>query len=126
MPGHRGARRDSRVRRGSGIGAGKFSFVELSRRVGTTDTGRTARDGHLLFRDSIAVFAGGMEVGRASLVELIAASQEASVLPSRTVPVTRADGTPIAELAVQHLELWGTEGAASEALRVTGAVIWPR
>ena len=105
------------------IEPGELVFVELSREAGLGDTGR-GYDGPILLRDSVAVFATGMEIGRASLVELIAASQATRILPSRTVPVVRADGTPIAHLVVQHLDLWGPEGAAPEAIRLTGAVIW--
>lgn len=105
-------------------GPGELTFIELSRGVGESDASRTANDGVVLLRDSVAVFAGGKQSGRASLAELMTASQQTSVLPSRTVLVVNSDGMPVAELAVQHLEVWRAEGVELELFRLTGVLVW--
>jgi hypothetical protein len=109
------------------IGAGELSFVELSRDAGAGDADRTMSSGAFaLLRDGVAVFAADKEAGRASLAELIAAAQGTRVLPARMVPVVGDGGIPVAELAVQRLEVWQVEGATPEVLRITGVVVWRR
>ena len=107
-------------------GLGELAFVDLRREEGEAEGSRIMRDGVLLFRDSVAVFVAGKEAGRASLVELIAASRETHILPPRMVQLVGADGTPVAELAVQHLDVWRADGVTPELLRLTGAVVWRR
>jgi len=107
-------------------GPGEIAFVDLRREEGEGEGSRIMRDGVLLFRESVAVFVGGKEAGRDSLVELIAASQDTHTLPPRMVPLVGPGGTPVAELAVQHLDVWRVDGSTPEVLRLTGAVVWRR
>ena len=74
---------------------------------------------------TLGVFVGGKEAGRASLADIMAISRTTRVLPSRTVRIVGTGGATIAELAIQRLEVWQAEGAAPEAFRLTGAVLWP-
>jgi hypothetical protein len=107
-------------------GPGQLAFVDLRRGASDGDAGRTVSDGVLLVRDSVVVFAGGQESGRASLADLIAASRETYALPLQTVPIVGPGGAPVAELAVQHLEAWRADGRPLEVLRLTGAIVWRR
>lgn len=107
-------------------GPRELAFVDLRRDEGEGEANRIVRDGVVLFRDSVAVFVGGQEAGRGSLAELIAASQQTHTQPPHVVQLAGADGAPVAELAVQHLDVWRTDGATPEVLRLAGAIVWRR
>jgi hypothetical protein len=107
-------------------GPGALAFVDLRREAGEGEDSRTMRDGILLVRDSVAVVVGGKQAWRSPLAELIAASQDTHILPPEVVQLFGADGAPVAELAVQHLDVWRVDGATPEVLRLTGAVVWRR
>jgi hypothetical protein len=105
-------------------GPGELAFVDLRRGAGDGDASRTPSDGVLLVRDSVVVFAGGKESGRASLAALIAASEATRVLPPRMVPLVGPGGTSVADLAVQHIDIWRADGRTPEVLRLAGAIVW--
>jgi len=118
-------------------GPGQLAFVDLYRRAGTPapppgggDASQTGPDdGLVLLADSVAVYAGGKQTARVSLTDLMAAWQGNQILPSRMlplVPLGGPDGTPVADLAVQSVELRRDGTAAAEALRLTGAIVWRR
>jgi hypothetical protein len=108
-------------------GPGELAFVDLGREVGERDASRTADDGGLvLLSGSVAVYTDGKEAARASLAELMVAAQGNNLLPAKVIALVRPDGTPVAELAVQHLDVWRVDGAAPEVLRLTGVAVWRR
>ncbi len=107
-------------------GPGELAFVDLRREEGEGEASRIMRDGVVLFRDSVAVFIGGQEAGRGSLAQLITASHDTHILPPRMVQLVGAGGAPVAELAVQHLDVWQADGSTPEVLRLAGAVVWRR
>ena len=98
----------------------------VQREAGEGEWSRLGGDGVVLLRDGVAVFAGGKETARASLAALIVASQETHVLPARLVPLVDPGGNVVAELAIQHLDVWCVDGRPPEALRLTGAIVWRR
>jgi Domain of unknown function (DUF4153) len=82
-------------------------------------------DGVVLLSDAVALYEGGAEVARASLVGLMDRRLSDRVLPPRRLPLRRADGTIAAQLAVQRLVVQA-DRTTSEATELTGLVIWPR
>lgn len=57
---------------------------------------------------------------------LIAASEATRVLPPRMVQLVGPGGAPVADLAVQHLDIWRADGRTPEVLRLAGAIVWRR
>jgi hypothetical protein len=110
-------------------GPGQLAFVDLYRRAGALapqpGDGQLA-DGLVLLADGVAVYAGGTQTARVSLTDLMAAWQGSQVLPSRMVALVGPDGAPVADLAVQSLEVRRDGTAAAEVLRLTGAIVWRR
>jgi hypothetical protein len=110
-------------------GPGQLAFVDLSRRAGAPDPRpgeEPLTDVLVLCTDSVVVYTGGKQTARASLTDLTAAWQGSQILPSRMLPLLGPDGTTVAELAVQNLELRRDGTAAAEVLHLTGAIVWRR
>jgi hypothetical protein len=77
-----------------------------------------------LLADAVVIHARGVELARASLTELMDRRLTDRVLPPRPLPLRRADGTVIAQLAVHHLTVHANRTAA-QVVRLTGVMIWP-
>jgi len=114
-------------------GPGQLALVELARRAGTPaprpgdgEVSQAEPDRLVLLADSVAVYAGGGETARASLTELLAAWSGDHILPSRMLLLVQPDGTPVADLAVQAIEVRRDGAAAAEVLHLTGAIVWRR
>ena len=110
-------------------GQGQLAFFDLFRQPGTpapraseaTPTG--ADDGLVLLADSLALYTDGKEQARASLTGLVAAWQTDRRQSSWVLSLVGSDGAPIADLAVQSLEVRREGVAPAELLRLTGAII---
>ncbi len=91
--------------------------------VDAADAGRT--DELVLLSDAVVLHAGGQRLARASLVELMALRLTDRALPLAWIPLRAADGTIVAQLAVQQLAVQANR-AIAQATELTGMVIWPR
>lgn len=94
--------------------------VEVSPATGGSAPG----DGLWLGPDRVELRAGGAVVAWVSIAALITHPDATGALPVQTRPLARADGTPIAELAIEELELRQALDQAPGLARITGIVVW--
>jgi hypothetical protein len=86
--------------------------------------GNAPGDGFWLGPDRVELRAGGAVVAWGSIATLITHPDATGALPVQTRPLVRADGTTIAELAIEELELRQVDQNAPELVRISGVVVW--
>jgi hypothetical protein len=107
------------------VGAGRLAFINLGRDAGNPAPGPAGAGGLALLADHLAVYTAGKETARASLTELLAASMGNQHLPPRTLALVGPDGTVVADLVVQAINLI-RHGNDAEATSLAAVVIWRR
>jgi hypothetical protein len=113
------------------IGSGQLAFVDLSHQMGESAPKPASSDvnpegGVVLLADAVAIYAGGAEVARVSLTDLMATWQGDRVLPARMLPLVGPDGAPLADLAVESLDVQRHGNAPPEVSHLSGIVVWRR
>jgi hypothetical protein len=78
-----------------------------------------------LAQHAVEVYDGERKVAEASLSDLLADWQTASVLPPLPLPLVRPDGSLIGHLAVQRLETYQPDGQDLQITRLYGAWLRP-
>ena len=95
---------------------GDLVFVDLYQNQ-APETGLHLR----LAQHVVEVYDGEREVAEASLSDLLTTWQTSDVLPPRSLPLARADGSVIGHLAVQRLEMHQPDGQDLQITHVYGA-----
>jgi hypothetical protein len=115
------------------IGSGRLAFVDLSHQPGEA-AARPESEANpndveasvVLLGDAVAVYAGGVESARVSLADLMATWQGDRILPARVLPLVGSDGVPLADLAVESLDVQRHGNAPPEVSHLSGVVVWRR
>jgi hypothetical protein len=109
--------------------AGEVELIDLTRQPNAADLPAShgqPGSGFRLEADRVVFQPGSIVVAEASLAALIRQREINHGLPASALPLVRADGTIVGELAVERLDVWQADSRAAQVTRLTAIAIWRR